>query len=517
MVGDVGEHYPKERNATEEVLFRAAGLTTANRVREVSFDVRRGEVFGLGGVLGSGRTEVARAIFGVDRLTGGRHAALAASPLRPRARPTPSAPALRWCPRTGRRTGSSSTSRASPTSPSPACDKLGRHGTIRLRTEREVGTAAGRGELDITPAAEQRLVGMLSGGNQQKIVIARWLFADAELFILDEPTQGIDIGAKIAVYRLINRLTAAGKGVILISSDHDELLAMSDRIGIMSHGRLVGVHQPPGARHHLAGPSLGRHRRREGGRRMKRFLATPLAGPLIALVVVATAVALTTDRFLEAGNLSNLVLQVSIIAIVAIGSTIVIFTGGIDLSPGSMIALLTMVFAMTVKMGRCPLALASPGRARARRGCWGWSTALLTAYLRIPSFITTLAALSAFRGVAFMFNNGSPIFSLSPHLERIFYGNAARRTAAALLRGGAVRGRLLVPALHRPRAGHLCGGRQPGRRPAVGHQRAPHPAPRLPHRRLIGRRRRGADGGAAQLRLAQLRRRAWSCRPSPRR
>ena len=82
---------------------------------------------------------------------------------------------------------------------------------------------------------------MLSGGNQQKIVIGRWLFAGAELFILDEPTQGIDIAAKIAVYRLINRLTAIGKAVILISSDHDELLAMSDRVGIMSHGRMLKV------------------------------------------------------------------------------------------------------------------------------------------------------------------------------------------------------------------------------------------------------------------------------------
>ncbi len=82
---------------------------------------------------------------------------------------------------------------------------------------------------------------MLSGGNQQKIVIGRWLFAEAELFILDEPTQGIDIGAKVAVYKLINRLTATGRAVILISSDHDELLAMSDRIGIMSHGRMVEV------------------------------------------------------------------------------------------------------------------------------------------------------------------------------------------------------------------------------------------------------------------------------------
>ncbi len=154
---------------------------------------------------------------------------------------------------------------------------------------------------------------------------------------------------------------------------------------------------------------------------MKRFLATPFAGPLIALVVVATAVALTTDRFLEGGNLSNLVLQVSIIAIVAIGSSFVIFTGGIDLSPGSMIALLTMVFAMTVKMGGLPLAVGVVvvlvlGTAL------GLVNGVLTAYLRIPSFITTLAALSAFRGIAFMFNKGSPIFSVSPHLERIFYG-----------------------------------------------------------------------------------------------
>ena len=154
---------------------------------------------------------------------------------------------------------------------------------------------------------------------------------------------------------------------------------------------------------------------------MKRFLALPFAGPLVALVVVAAAVALTTARFLEGGNLSNLVLQVSIIAIVAIGSSFVIFTGGIDLSPGSMIALLTMVFALTVKMGGFPLAVGVLVVLVLGTGL-GLLNGLLTAYLRIPSFITTLAALSAFRGIAFMFNNGSPIFSVSPDLERIFYG-----------------------------------------------------------------------------------------------
>jgi ribose transport system ATP-binding protein len=93
--------------------------------------------------------------------------------------------------------------------------------------------------LEISPAAAEQFVGQLSGGNQQKIVIARWLFAQSRVLILDEPTQGIDIGAKIAVYRLINQLTARGCAVVLISSDHNELIAMSDRIGIVRDGTIV--------------------------------------------------------------------------------------------------------------------------------------------------------------------------------------------------------------------------------------------------------------------------------------
>lgn len=149
-----------------------------------------------------------------------------------------------------------------------------------------------------------------------------------------------------------------------------------------------------------------------------------IAGPLGAMTVVALVVALTTSNFLDPGNLSNLVLQVSIIAIVAVGSTVVIFTGGIDLSPGSAIALMTMVFAMSIKMAALPLPFAIAivvliGLAL------GAIIGVFTAYLRIPSFITTLAALSAWRGIAFMFNNGSPVFQLSPDLEALFYGRLA--------------------------------------------------------------------------------------------
>jgi ribose transport system permease protein len=142
------------------------------------------------------------------------------------------------------------------------------------------------------------------------------------------------------------------------------------------------------------------------------------------MILVALLVAATTNHFLTTGNLSNLVLQVSIVAIVGIGSTIVIITGGIDLSPGSAIALLTMLFAILAKNLQVPLALAIPVVMVLGLGL-GVVNGVLAAYLRIPSFITTLATLSAFRGVAFMFNNGSPIFSVSPSIEVIFYGKIA--------------------------------------------------------------------------------------------
>lgn len=156
---------------------------------------------------------------------------------------------------------------------------------------------------------------------------------------------------------------------------------------------------------------------------MKALLRSQVAGPFAAMVLAALIVGITTDRFLDPGNLSNLILQVSIVSLVAIGSTIVILTGGIDLSPGSAIALMTMVFAVAVKFAGIPLPLAIV--LILALGCLlGAINGLLSAYLRIPPFITTLAALSAFRGVAFMFNNGSPIFSLDPRLETVFYGTA---------------------------------------------------------------------------------------------
>lgn len=156
--------------------------------------------------------------------------------------------------------------------------------------------------------------------------------------------------------------------------------------------------------------------------RSVRVLGSALIGPLAALLLSAGVISLTTDRFLDTRNLLNVSLQVSIIAIMAIGSTAVILTGGIDLSPGSMMALLTMLIAIFVKWYSLPLAVAAP--LLVLLGCaLGAINGVMVAYLRIPSFIATLATLSAYKGWAFLYNNGSPVFSVSSALEPIFYGS----------------------------------------------------------------------------------------------
>jgi len=153
-----------------------------------------------------------------------------------------------------------------------------------------------------------------------------------------------------------------------------------------------------------------------------RFFRSMIAGPLAALLLVIVIVSLTTDRFLTTENLINVSLQVSTVAIAAIGSTLVILTGGIDLSPGSAVALVSCVLAILVKEMGFTLPAGIIATLILGVGL-GLFNGLLSTYGRIPSFVVTLATLGAFRGLAFLITEGHPIFSVSPHLEGIFYGD----------------------------------------------------------------------------------------------
>jgi len=243
MVGeDIGEHYPKEANATDEIVLQVSGLQTKSGVTDATFDLHRGEVIGLGGVLGSGRTEIARALFGVDPLVGGEMK-LNGKSVRFKNEMAAIEAGFGLVPENRKFDGLFFNFRASGNITAASLGRISSLGLLDLKAE-ATGTRLLIEELEISTQAEQKTVNFLSGGNQQKIVIARWLFSEANILIFDEPTQGIDIGAKIAVYKLINALTRAGKSIILISSDHDELLAMSDRVAIVQHGsikRIVGA------------------------------------------------------------------------------------------------------------------------------------------------------------------------------------------------------------------------------------------------------------------------------------
>jgi ABC-type sugar transport system ATPase subunit len=244
--GDFRTHYPKEHNSTGDVLLRVDDIHTVRGVRGASFVLHRGEVFGLAGLIGTGRTSIAHALFGIERVVKGRLQSRSPSGAERDSRFSSPRQAI-----TGgvalltedrKSTGLFMNFTGVHNISIAKLAQISRSGVLDLGREQTLAQRHFE-KLRITPTAGDRSVQYLSGGNQQKIIIARWMFSEADVFILDEPTQGIDVGAKVEVYNLINELTREGKGVILISSDFEELLAISDTIGVVIDGRIVEVRE----------------------------------------------------------------------------------------------------------------------------------------------------------------------------------------------------------------------------------------------------------------------------------
>jgi ribose transport system ATP-binding protein len=240
MLGtEVTEHYPKQPHAKDDVRLEVEGLSTEVGVRQVSFSIHAGEVLGLGGMVGSGRTDIARALFGVDRPTAGV-IRLDGRPVRFRSPQEAILHGVALVPENRKADGLFMNLRGPENITIANLAALLKGPFLDLQREgrfsREFFT-----KLSISRTGLERTVQFLSGGNQQKVILARWLFSKAKLLILDEPTQGVDIGARIEVYNIINELTAQGIAILLISSDYPELLAMSDRIAIVRDRRILQV------------------------------------------------------------------------------------------------------------------------------------------------------------------------------------------------------------------------------------------------------------------------------------
>ena len=231
---------PATRRPSDEVLLSVSGLTRRGAFEDVGFELRRGEILGFSGLMGAGRTEVARAVFGADLPDAGT-VTLGGQGLRIRSPRDAIRHGIAYLSEDRKGHGlalnMSVAQNVSLANMGGVADALG---FIRFRREATVA----QGYIDTlgirTPSTRQA-VRLLSGGNQQKVVIAKWLFRDSKVLFFDEPTRGIDVGAKYAIYTLLDELAAQGIGVVLISSELPEILGMTDRVAVFHGGRLRTV------------------------------------------------------------------------------------------------------------------------------------------------------------------------------------------------------------------------------------------------------------------------------------
>ncbi|WP_309068211.1 sugar ABC transporter ATP-binding protein [Microbacterium sp.] len=239
MVGrDVTELFPKLPAQIGEVVLEVDGLTRAGVFRDVSFSLRAGEILGLAGLVGAGRSEVARAVFGVDRYESGS-VRLHGRPLPKGDARTATARGLALVPEDRRRQGLVLDQSVSRNVSLAIRGRLARWGLIWDGRE----TAASRewaSRLEVKTSALDTEAGTLSGGNQQKVVLGKWLATDPKVLIIDEPTRGIDVGTKAEVHRLLSQLAQQGMAILMISSELPEVLGMADRVLVMREGRITG-------------------------------------------------------------------------------------------------------------------------------------------------------------------------------------------------------------------------------------------------------------------------------------
>jgi ABC-type sugar transport system ATPase subunit len=239
MVGrKLDQEFPKIAAEIGEERLVVEGLARGRRVREVSFGIRRGEVLGLTGLVGAGRTETARLIFGADPREAGT-ITLDGKPLPLRSPREAVAAGICLLPEDRKTQGLVLGQSVRENFGLPNLASFARLGFIDTKREAEA-LDAHVDKLQIKLSSADQSAGTLSGGNQQKVVLAKWLERNAEVIIFDEPTRGIDVGAKYEIYQLINRLAAAGKAILMISSELPEVLGMSDRILVMHEGRVTG-------------------------------------------------------------------------------------------------------------------------------------------------------------------------------------------------------------------------------------------------------------------------------------
>ena len=231
---------PENRSVGSEIVLHVEGLSDSHLLKDITFELRKGEILGFAGLMGAGRTELARAIMGADPKTSGT-ITLHGKEVKIKQPSDAVAAGIGYLSedrkRFGLLLGQDVSFNVILSSIPRFANKLG---FLKVKSAAGI-TRDAIAQLRVRTPSERQILKNLSGGNQQKVVIAKWLTRDCEVLIFDEPTRGIDVGAKDEIYRLLTKLSEEGKSIIMISSELPEVLRLSDRIAVMCDGRLTGI------------------------------------------------------------------------------------------------------------------------------------------------------------------------------------------------------------------------------------------------------------------------------------
>ncbi len=433
MIGrPLSDRYPALAPPAGPVVLEVEQLGRDGAFEDVSFDLKAGEILGIGGLVGSGRTEIARVLFGIDRPTSG-HIVLAGE----------------------RRVFASAAEAMEAGVAYVSEDRLGQslvmdfgiltNATLAVLDQvKRAGLVNREAELRaVTPHLDRlRLryrsydqpISDLSGGNQQKVVLSKWLATGPKVLILDEPTQGVDVQTKAEVHAMMADLARGGMAIVMISSELPELLGMSHRVLVMREGRVSGAFDRSEATQEsviYAATDAGRAtaaasapridatvpeatatataERGTAARRLSAALPRRELGLLVVIVAVVLGVSLLNPRMLSASNLSALAMDTGLLLIVALAQMLVLLTRNIDLSVASVIGLSAYVAAALMRSHPELGTGVAIGAAMGVGLACGLVNGAIVTYGGVPAIVVTLGTLAMYRGLDSMLASGSQV------------------------------------------------------------------------------------------------------------
>lgn len=409
MVGrSMGLEYPRSKSPPGDVALDVENLS-GGIVNGASFSVKSGEILGLGGIQGSGQQDCARALFGLGKSGGTLR--LNGQEIRLNSPSEAIAHSIVYVPADRRKEGLFEVHSIRENIALPQLARWVQGGLLNQKDEKS-DVQAEFDRLSIKAPGLETPVSSLSGGNQQKVVFARWFIGDAEVYIFDEPTQGVDVATKLEIYGVIRELADAGAAILVVSSDLPELIGLTDRILVFSDGRIAAdiasaeateesviSHAFSGMQDDSQSDSSGfKTRAQPGNPVMSRYLpALMLLALLIGITVIASLLA---PYFLTARNFSSMAGQIAPLAFAALGQMATILLGGIDLSIGPTISLVTTIASYVLAPENTLPAIVGIAICLLAGFAVGIMNAVLVAVLRIPDLVATLATFSIVQGAA---------------------------------------------------------------------------------------------------------------------